>query len=105
MDLLLLQGQLLFLHDLRTLVAGLKICTTLVQVLASGLGRLILIFLYRDALTNLRQLDLVLDFSDTYQLLLIWLVPHGNPRRHHRSRRLRRGASPISSRDGLSLVD
>ena len=79
MNLFLLQRHfLLFEEDLRTLVATIQVCATLIQLdLSRGLRRFVLGLFYGDAFTYLRQSYLVLNLTDADKLLLIWLVPNG----------------------------
>ena len=77
-DLLLLQRYLLLFDDnLRALIACLQVDAALVELcLASGLRRLVLILLDRDALTDLCGLDLVLDLAHADQLVMVQFLAH-----------------------------
>ena len=106
MDLfLLLQRQFLFLHNLCTLVACLeKSCATLVQNFTYSLWRLILTFLDRDSFTDLRELDLILNLANTYQLLLIWFIPHGHAWSYLHIGGCLGPSTSISSRYGFFII-
>ena len=77
--LLLLQGHgPVLLYDLGALIARIQISAALVDIVKPAVmpsGRLLVTLLYRDALRDLRQSDLVLNLPHAHQLYLSRLVP------------------------------